>query len=79
MTDPICPIMFAEPSSSSNFNLHPNQTSMSDLHLCFCLQPTPKQQILNSSKLKEFGANIYKFDENGRKFSKWIENSSPNG
>ena len=30
----------------------------------------PKQQILDSSKLKEFADNNFKFDENVRKFSK---------
>ena len=34
------------------------------------LQPFPKRQILDSSKLKEFADNNSKFDENGRKFSK---------
>ena len=34
----------------------------------------PKQQILDSSKLKEFADDNFKFDENGRKFSKCIEN-----
>ena len=29
-----------------------------------------EQQILDSSKLKEFGDNHFKFDENGRNFSK---------
>ena len=37
--------------------------------------PFPKQQILNSSKLKEFADDNFKFDENGRKLSKWIENT----
>ena len=32
-----------------------------------------KRQILDSSKLKEFADNNFKVDENGRKFSKWIE------
>ena len=30
-------------------------------------------QILDSSKLKEFADNIFKFDENGRKLSKQVE------
>ena len=29
---------------------------------------------LQTSKQKEFAANNFKFDENGRKFSKWVEN-----
>ena len=39
------------------------------------LKPFPKQQILYSSKLKEFADNKHKFDENSRKFSKWIEHA----
>ena len=44
-----------------------------------CFVPFPKQQILDSSKLKEFADNNFKFDENGRKFSKWIENAVGKG
>ena len=32
-------------------------------------------KILDSSKLKEFADNNYKFDENGRKFIKHVENT----
>ena len=38
-------------------------------------QPFPKRQILDSSKLKEFADDNLKFDENGRKFSKQVENT----
>ena len=31
--------------------------------------------MLDSSKLKEFADNNSKFNENGRKFSKWVENT----
>ena len=34
-----------------------------------------KQQILDSSKLKEFANNNFKFHENGRNFSKRAENT----
>ena len=34
-----------------------------------CLSVFPKWQILDSTKLKEFADNNYKFDEYGRKFS----------
>ena len=34
----------------------------------------PKQQILESSKLKEFADDNFKFDEKGRKFFKQVEN-----
>ena len=33
-----------------------------------------RRQILDSSKLKDFADDNFKFDENGRKLSKWVEN-----
>ena len=39
----------------------------------------PKHQILDSSKLKEVANNNFRFDENGRNFSKWIENTVGKG
>ena len=42
-------------------------------------EPFPKQQILDSSKLKQFADDNFKFDENGRKFSKWLENTVGKG
>ena len=41
-------------------------------------EPFPKREILDSSKLKEF-ADDFKFDENGRKFSKRLENTVGKG
>ena len=41
--------------------------------------PFPKQQILDSSKLKEFAEDSFIFDENGRKFSKQVENTVGRG
>ena len=41
--------------------------------------PFPKQQILDSSKLKEFADDNFKFDKNGRKFSIWLENTVGKG
>ena len=35
---------------------------------------SPNRQILDSSKLKGLADNYFKLNENGRKFSKWIEN-----
>ena len=43
------------------------------------LQPFPKQQMLDSSKLEEFADKNFKFDENDRKISKWIENTVGKG
>ena len=39
----------------------------------------PKQQILDSSKMKEFADDTFKFDENGRKLFKWVENTVGKG
>ena len=41
--------------------------------------PFPKQQILGSCKLKEFADDNSKYDENGEKFSKWVENAAWKG
>ena len=38
-----------------------------------------KPQILDSSKLKEFADSNFKFDENCRKFSKWVVNTIGKG
>ena len=42
-------------------------------------QPFPKQQILDSSKLKEFADNNFEFDENCGGFSKRVENTEGKG
>ena len=44
-----------------------------------CLYSFPKQQILDSSKVKEFADDSFKFDEKGRKFSKRVENTAGKG
>ena len=38
-----------------------------------------RRQILDSSKLKEFADDNFKFDENGRKLSKRVENTVGKG
>ena len=38
------------------------------------LLPITRRQILDSSKLKEFADDNFKFDENGSKLSRWVEN-----
>ena len=47
------------------------------------LQPSrnslPNDKILDSSKLREFANYNFKFDENGRKFSKRVENTVGKG
>ena len=39
----------------------------------------PIRQILDSPKLKEFADDNFKFDGNGRKFSRWVENTVGKG
>ena len=39
----------------------------------------PKRRILGPSKPKQFAGDNFKFDENGRKFSKWLENTVGKG
>ena len=41
--------------------------------------PITRQQILDSSKLKKFADGNFKFDENGRKLSKQVENTAGKG
>ena len=41
--------------------------------------PITRRQILDFSKLKEFADDNFKFDENGRKLSKWVENTVGKG
>ena len=43
------------------------------------INPFPKQQILVSFRLKEFADDNFKFDENGRKLSKQVENTVGKG
>ena len=38
-----------------------------------------KQQLLDSSKLKTFTDDNYKYEENGRKFSEWVKNTVEKG
>ena len=44
-----------------------------------CFNLLTLSQILDSSKLKEFADDNFKFDENGRKFSKQVENTLGKG
>ena len=39
----------------------------------------PNNKALDSSKLKEFADDNFKFDENGGKFSEWLENTVGKG
>ena len=42
-------------------------------------EPFLKRQILDTSKLKELADDNFKVHENGRKFSKWVENTVGKG
>ena len=41
--------------------------------------PLPDDKILDWSKLKQFADDNFKFDENSRKFSKWVEKTVGKG
>ena len=43
------------------------------------VNPLPDDKILDSSKLKQFADDNFKFDENTRKFSKQVENTVGKG
>ena len=39
----------------------------------------PNNKILDSSKLREFAEDNFKFDKNGIKLSEWVENTGGKG
>ena len=43
------------------------------------INPLPDAKILDWSKFKQFEDDNFKFDENSRKFSKWVENTVGKG
>ena len=43
------------------------------------INPFPKDNISDWSKLKEYADDNFRFDENGREFSKWKENTVGKG
>ena len=45
----------------------------------YIIKPFPKQQILDSSKLKKFADDNFEFDKNGKKFFKQVENTVGKG
>ena len=57
----------------------PHQLSTLWLNLILLFQPITRLQILDSSELKEFADDNFKFDENGRKLSKRVENTVGKG
>ena len=42
-------------------------------------QPITRRQIIDSSKVKELADDNFKFNENGRKLPKWVENTVGKG
>ena len=52
---------------------------MSQISAVSRINPFPKEPILNSSKLKDFTDDNFKFGENGRHFSKWVEDTVKQG
>ena len=66
------------PTADIYENMHVRKREIAR-YMQFLLQPFPKRQILDSSKLKELADHNFKFDENGRKFSKWVENTVRKG
>ena len=59
---------FQYPNGTYSRALHP--------HAVLLFNPFPKQHILNPSKQREFADDNFKFDTNGRKVSKWVENTA---
>ena len=53
--------------------------SLSFLTCHLALKPITRRQTLDSSKLKEFADDNFRFDENGRKLSKQVENTVGKG
>ena len=79
------------PSTHPSINVYPHP-SIHPFILSFCLSfwlwsqsavldrlTLPKQQILDSSRLKAFADNNFRFDENGRKFFMGVENTMGKG
>ena len=47
--------------------------------IAFFLNPLPDDKILDRFKLKQSADDNFRFDENSRKFSKWVENTVGKG
>ena len=45
------------------------------LFITSCVNPCPNDKILDRSKLKKFTDDNFKFDDDGRKLSKRVENT----
>ena len=61
-------------------NINAPETAIYLRNVTFMSLSTHNQmKILDSSKLQEFADNNFKFDQNGRKLSKWVENTVGKG
>ena len=49
------------------------------IHILKSFNPFPNSKILDSSKLREFADDNFKFDKNGGKFSELVENTVGKG
>ena len=56
-----------------------NQLLMTHEEYRTTLNPLPDDKFLDSSKLREFADNNFKFDKNGRKLSERVENTVGKG
>ena len=61
----------------TNQNLHVHVRI--NVNMVLSLKPITRRQILDSSKLNKFADDNFKFDENGRKLSKQVENTVGKG
>ena len=55
--------------------MHLKMSYICPYKILFLFNPLPDNKILDWSKLKQIEDGIFKFDENSRKFSKWVENT----
>ena len=72
------PLCFPKPSSLGSLKLlYTNSVSLEESKICHLgrINPLPDNKILDWSKLKQIEDDIFKFDENSRKFSKRVENT----
>ena len=69
--------VWEEKGNSVKNTLSPSSTLFSVPHIL--VSPYPKGQILDFSEIKEFADDNFKFDENGRKFFKRLENTVEKG
>ena len=75
----LCPTMLLNPSKVDlNFGVAFILSFANALNFKV-INPFPKRQILDSFTLKEFADDNFRFDENGRRFSKRVENTVGKG